>query len=98
MNTQWMLREKDLIWGCVKLLLVMGSLLQCDLDSSNIAAGAKATYDLKNFWIDFAVLAVNCSRVFLPGFLPNCHCYLDVFLKLFGFLIINVGSEFPVSS
>lgn len=46
---QWMLREKDVVWGCVKLLLFRGSLLQCDLDSPNTAAGAKATCDLKTF-------------------------------------------------
>lgn len=49
LNMQWMLREKDVIWVCVKLLLFRGSLLQCDLDSSNTAAGAKATCDLQNF-------------------------------------------------
>lgn len=49
LTMQWILREKNAMWGCVKLLLFRGSLLQCDLDSSNTAAGAKATCDLKNF-------------------------------------------------
>lgn len=49
LNMQWMLREKDVIWRCVKLWLFRGSSLQCDLDSSNTDAGAKATCDLKNF-------------------------------------------------
>lgn len=45
---QWVLRGKDGIWGGLKVLWFRGSLLQGDLDSPSIPAGAKATRDLKN--------------------------------------------------